>query len=268
MLSLFSGIGGIDLAAQWAGIKTVAFCEIDHFCQKVLRKYWHDVPIIPDVRDITRERLEGEGIGGIDIVAGGFPCQPFSVAGKQRGKEDDRHLWPEMFRIIQEFRPAWVVGENVTGIIKLALDDVLFDLESAGYATQTFIIPACGVGAPHRRERVFIVAYAPGGKNNRREPGNMAETPGSGESFNAAAGVSSEDVAEINKAGNHHRRRTAEYVAGEWWSTEPDVGRVAYGIPNRVDRLRALGNAVVPQQVYPIFQAIIQIEMGRSNGTG
>ncbi|MBH8606011.1 DNA cytosine methyltransferase [Thermoactinomyces sp. CICC 10521] len=167
VLDLFSGIGGFSLAAHWAGMETAAFCEIETFCQKVLRKNFPGVPIYDDVRSVTKEQLERDGvINGdrtIELVCGGFPCQPFSVAGKQRGKEDDRHLWPEMFRIIKELRPAWVVGENVTGLIKLALDDVIADLESEGYTVRAFIIPAAAVGAPHRRDRVWIV-----GDSNRQ----------------------------------------------------------------------------------------------------
>ncbi|OJF18309.1 MAG: hypothetical protein A6D91_12515, partial [Bacillaceae bacterium G1] len=161
-LDLFSGIGGFALAAEWAGIKTVAFCEIDPYCQRVLRRHWPEVPIYDDIRTLTKQRLIDDGVigDGIDIVVGGFPCQPFSVAGKRRGKADDRNLWPEMARIVSELRPAWVVGENVTGIVRLALDDVLSDLEGLGYACRTFVIPACAVGAPHRRDRVFIVAYS------------------------------------------------------------------------------------------------------------
>src|SRR5690606_22214474 len=164
MLDLFSGIGGMSLAADWAGIETVAFCEIESYCQKVLRKHWPHIPIYTDVRELTRERLEKDGVIGdgraIDIVCGGYPCQPFSVAGKRGGAEDDRHLWPEMFRLIEELRPAWVVGENVAGHVSLGLDDVLSDLENAGYQARAFVIPAAAVGAPHRRDRVFVVAHA------------------------------------------------------------------------------------------------------------
>lgn len=172
MLSLFSGIGGIDLAAHRAGIRPVAFCEIDSFCQQVLKKHWPSVPIYDDVRGITRKKLEKDGIitdeKEIDVVAGGFPCQPFSVAGKQRGTKDDRHLWPEMFRVIKDIRPSWVVGENVTGLIRLGLDDVLDDLESEDYTARTFVFPASAIGAPHQRQRVFIVAHCNRKRRNAR----------------------------------------------------------------------------------------------------
>jgi len=157
MLDLFSGIGGFSLAASWTGqIETVSFCEIEPYCQKVLNKHWPDVPIYPDIKE-----LKGEDIGPVDIVCGGFPCQPFSCAGKRRGKEDDRHLWPEMFRVIQETKPTWVVGENVAGFRNMALDDALADLEGERYEVQTFIIPALSVGAPHLRERIWIMANSP-----------------------------------------------------------------------------------------------------------
>ena len=158
-LSLFSGIGGIDLACEWAGIETVAFCEREFFPQKVLRKHWPDVPIYDDVCTLTKERLEADGIGSIELIHGGYPCQPFSHAGKRKGKEDDRHLWPEVFRLIETMRPRWFVGENVAGHVTLGLDDVLSDLGNIGYTAQPIVIPAAAVGAPHRRDRIFIVGY-------------------------------------------------------------------------------------------------------------
>jgi DNA (cytosine-5)-methyltransferase 1 len=157
-LDLFSGIGGFALAARWSGFETVAFCEIDQYCQKVLAKHWPQVPIYSDIKKLTRQGLESDGISQPDIITGGFPCQPFSVAGKQRGQDDNRHLWPEMLRIISELHPAWVVGENVSGFVRLALDDCISDLEGQGYAVQSFIIPACAVNASHRRDRVWIMA--------------------------------------------------------------------------------------------------------------
>ena len=160
-LSLFSGIGGLDLAAEMAGIKTVGQCEWADYPTKVLEKHWPDVPRWRDIRTLTGEIFrEKTGIRSVDIISGGFPCQPFSVAGKRRGKEDDRYLWPEMLRVIQELRPAWVVGENVAGIVNMALDTVLSDLESLGYTCQAFIIPACAVDAAHRRDRCAILAYS------------------------------------------------------------------------------------------------------------
>lgn len=159
-LDLFSGIGGMSLASESAGILTVGFCEWADYPTKVLEKHWPDVPKWRDIRTLTRESFyEQTGLRTVDVVSGGFPCQPFSVAGKRRGKEDDRYLWPEMLRVIEEIRPTWVIGENVAGIVKMALDTVLSDLESIGYSCQAFIIPACAVNAPHRRDRCAIVAY-------------------------------------------------------------------------------------------------------------
>ena len=160
-LSLFSGIGGLDLAAEMAGIKTVGQCEWADFPTKVLEKHWADVPRWRDIRTLTAESFyERTGLRTVDVISGGFPCQPFSVAGKRIGEDDDRYLWPEMLRVIRELRPTWVVGENVPGIVNLALDTVLSDLENEGYSAQAFIIPACGVDAPHKRDRVAILSYA------------------------------------------------------------------------------------------------------------
>lgn len=158
-LSLFTGIGGMDLAAQWAGIEVVAMCEIEPYAVEILKRRFPNVKIFGDVSKLSREVLEREGIETktIDIVFGGFPCQPFSVAGKRRGKEDERFLWGEFSRLIGEIRPSWVVAENVPGLISIALDDILSDLESKGYKTRTFLYPASAVGAPHKRERLFII---------------------------------------------------------------------------------------------------------------
>jgi len=176
-LSLFSGYGGIDLATHIVGMETVAFCERETSCQDVLRKRWPGVPIIDDIRDVTREELTRLGIGAIDIISGGFPCQPFSHAGKREGTSDDRYLWPEMCRVIDECRPTWVVGENVRGLVSMAgadweleleddgfteeeaetvLEIIRQDLEDVGYRSQPILIPACAVGASHERFRVFI----------------------------------------------------------------------------------------------------------------
>lgn len=162
-LSLFTGIGGLDLAAEWVGFETVGQCEWADYPTKVLEKHWPDVPRWRDIRSMTKESFyERTGLRTVDVISGGFPCQPFSVAGKRRGSEDDRYLWPEMLRVIEELRPAWVVGENVAGIVNMALDTALSDLEAKGYAAGAFIIPACAVDAPHRRDRCVIVANTGG----------------------------------------------------------------------------------------------------------
>jgi len=162
-LDLFSGIGGFALAAKWNGFRTVAFCDCEPYAQAVLKKHWPDVHVHGDIREVR-----GELYAGVTLLTGGFPCQPFSVAGKQRGKTDDRYLWPEMLRVIREARPAWIVGENVAGIVNMALDQVHADLEAEGYEVESLIIPACAVDAPHRRDRVWIVAHS---KYNGQSPG-------------------------------------------------------------------------------------------------
>ena len=178
-LSLFSGIGGLDLAAEWAGMQTIGQCEWAEYPTKVLEKRWPDVPRWKDIRTLTGESFyERTGRRTVDIISGGFPCQPFSVAGKQRGKEDDRYLWPEMVRVIKELRPTWVVGENVAGIVKMALPDILSELEACGYRTRTFLIPACAVGARHRRYRVAIVGYSEHNGLSSAEIARGVETAG------------------------------------------------------------------------------------------
>ena len=266
-LSLFSGIGGLDLAAEWAGFTTVGQCEFADYPTKVLEKHWPDVPRWRDVRTLTKESFyERTGLRTVDVISGGFPCQPFSVAGKQKGKGDDRYLWPEMLRVITELRPRCVVGENVPGIIKIAAGQVVKDLERAGYHVVVFNFEAAAVGAWHRRSRVFFtgladVADADGsGLQGREQP----ETPDAAEDAGeqpsrVPAGECSEAVYDAmcrGCAGDARWGKSQELADGRCWAAEPDVGRVAHGIPNRVDRLKCLGNAVVPQQAYPIFRAL------------
>jgi DNA (cytosine-5)-methyltransferase 1 len=157
-LDLFAGIGGFALGLEATGhFRTTCFVENEPYCQAVLKHHWPDIPVLGDIRNVRREDLPDPSPG---LICGGFPCQPFSHAGKQRAQDDPRHLWPEMFRLIRECRPTWIVGENVTGLINLGLDEVLSDLEGEGYATRTFNLPACAVGAPHLRQRLFIVAHS------------------------------------------------------------------------------------------------------------
>ena len=176
-LDLFSGIGGFSVGLERAGFKTVAFCEIDKYCRLVLNKHWKDTKIYHDVREITRQQYEQDGLELPGIITGGFPCQPFSVAGRQKGTGDNRYLWPEMFRVIKEFKPRWIIAENVRGIVNIqdgvVFENVCTDLESQGYETQTFIIPAAGVGAPHRRDRVWIVGYS---KHNGSSPATQSRS--------------------------------------------------------------------------------------------
>jgi len=326
-ISLFSGVGGIDLACEWAGFETILQCEIDKYAQKILKRHWPDVPLIEDVRNVTKERViailehaqcngwdeaeGGEGVGepdgtrrqgesaekttadyrqsegtgslsrnaaqgtvantasargwsesgdalhqrrvasesrregisentegrtsiaiadnqsadtngraeaderdsAITLLTGGFPCQPVSVAGKRRGKEDDRWLWPEMLRVISEVRPSWVVAENVAGIVRLGLDGVLSDLEGAGYETQAFVIPACAVNAPHRRDRVFIVAYC----SSDGDSTGLADSQ-RGQEGNTGIIINSREDGDRDN-----------------WAVEPDLRRVLDELSKRLD---------------------------------
>ena len=291
--SLFTGIGGIDLAAEWAGFTTVGQCELADYPTKVLEKHWPGVPRWRDIRDVTAESVRAAGITNITVLSGGFPCQPFSVAGKQKGKEDNRYLWPEMLRVIRELAPRWVVAENVPGILRIAGRTVCEDLEREGYAVTVFNYEAAAVGAPHRRERVFFVADTnrDGTQRDKSEnwqrcgveqgSKNVAIPRGERETERGNEGF--QQTASLKGTGINNGRRTQKYVSGErravesdvggvasrlpcwldgYWRVEPNIPRVATGVKNRVDRLKCLGNAVVPQQVYPILQAIAEIESG------
>jgi DNA (cytosine-5)-methyltransferase 1 len=231
-LDLFSGIGGFAPAAKWNGFRTLAFCDCEPYAQAVLRKHWPDVHVHGDIRQVR-----GDLYAGVTLLTGGFPCQPFSVAGKQRGKDDNRYLWPEMRRVIRESRPAWIIGENVAGIVNLALDTVCADLEAEGYEVEPIIIPACAVDAPHRRDRVWILANSVNKGLQRTE---LCEA------FGKSAGAS---------------RSASECfgIEGSCWPTEPNVGRVANGIPNRSHRLKGLGNAIVPQVASEIIRCIREV---------
>ena len=308
VLDLFSGIGGFSLGLERAGMRTVAFCEIEPYCRAVLKKHWPNVPCYDDVRTIR-----GASVGPIDVICGGFPCQPFSLAGKRRGAEDDRHLWPEMRRLVAECRPSWVIGENVPGLVSMGLDEVLSDLDAIEYTTRTFVLPACAVDAPHRRERLWIVANSrrlrgrpdAAGYGLSAESAQLQQAHGQARPDNDAAvcrnvadpegqqdgrlcvrglqpdpsgsRVSPGVVAHAERRGSQGRdesiaHQAAEFVASRseqdgrrqaasgTWRSEPDVGRVAHGVPSRVDRLRALGNAVVPQIPEIIGRAIMQAE--------
>jgi DNA (cytosine-5)-methyltransferase 1 len=254
MLSLCSGIDGIGLAAKWAGIETVGFCEIEAFPQAVLRNRFPGKPVFEDLRKLNKQLLIESGVIGngrtIDLICAGYPCQPFSSVGKRLGAEDERHLWPEVFRLIREVRPTWFLGENVAGHISMGLDEVLADLESEGYQTRTFVLPANSVGAPHERERVFIIGYTDS------KPKSQTNTP----------------VVPIRSEGD--TRKNATWVTGRslspsyWDLHQSPIPGVDDGIPYRVERSKAAGNAVVPQQIYPVLKSIKEIhDMLAGSGT-
>lgn len=278
-IELFAGIGGFGLAGHWAGILTVCQVEIDSFCQKVLQKNFPNAERHGDIHTFNGEIYAGQ----IDIISGGFPCQPYSTAGKRLGKNDARHLWPEMLRVIREVRPRWVVGENVGGIISwsdgLVFEEVCADLENEGYEVQPFVLPACGVNAPHRRDRVWFVA-----KSKRNVTDSESERRKEWEQY-----YGREDATEIERrmeseferfsnkqlatnsdssSSNNTRTETRNSIWDEW-TFEPPLCRVDDGVSGRLDRnwnkqrkqrIKALGNAIVPQVAYQIFSAIIEYE--------
>ena len=240
ILDLFSGLGGFSLGLERTGrYKTVAFCEIDKYCTLLLQKHWKGIKVYNDVKKITKEGFEADGIESPDIITGGFPCQPFSVAGKQKGTSDDRHLWPEMFRIIKAFKPRFVIGENVPGIVNIQ-DGVVFetvctDLESQGYEVQPFNIPAAAVGAPHQRKRIWIIATLADSVSNdeRREISRSDEEKGRVQeehrSKDSASGIFSR-TSEIRKSNNGYEAmensgRTLQQGSSIREKNEDEVGK-------------------------------------------
>jgi len=281
--SLFAGIGGFELAATWAGIEPVWSNEIDKFACKVLRKNFDHEIIQEDIREIGAHNLRS-----VDIISGGFPCQPFSQAGKRKGKSDDRYLWPEMLRVISELKPSYIIGENVAGLLSMengeTLKGILSDLENEGYNNEIFIIPACGVQAWHRRDRIWIVStrndiYTSYTDSNSQRPYRQkVQQPGKTELRNKQISISEglgKNVSNSKSEGFQKRKikksqkdksgirlkciYTSQGGAIENWSTEPELDRVANGIPNRVDRIKGLGNAIVPQVAYEIFKTIAHL---------
>ena len=249
VLDLFAGIGGFSLAAHWMGWETTAFCEKDKFCQKVLRKNFPNVPIHDDIRKIKEFT---QYAGTVELISGGYPCQPFSVAGKQRGAEDDRHLWPSMLGIIKAVKPTWVVAENVYGHVSMGLDDVLSDLEAEGYTSRALIIPACAKDAHHRRDRVWIIAHA----NEQRTQ------------ILASGGQSSIKMfgSKIKKRGVNEQTRPVESrFCGSLDGISPALdGNIK--IPNRNARIKALGNSIVPQVAFEIFKSIGEFDNESKEG--
>jgi len=357
-LDLFSGIGGFSLGLEaTGGFETKAFCDIEEYPRQVLQKHWPHVKQYKDIKELTYDKLKADGIDSIDIITGGYPCQPFSVAGKQKGVEDPRHLWPEYFRLVKECRPTWVIGENVSGHIKLGLDSVIEDLESENYSVRPFSISASSIGANHQRERIWIMAYSEcnynfnkeqringeekeisrehrendstswksSGTNTIRKTNNShvensgctqwpraelreenenetregdanqhqrSSSPSESDVANTNDGFSDQQNEEIQTRGNSINSGSSEMANSNseglerqwksrnkfgsqftttegseerqgsmdqgWWQSEPNVGRVAHGIPKRVDRLKSLGNSLVPQIPYYIGSVILK----------
>ena len=284
--SLFTGIGGIDLAAEAAGFSTVCQCEWADYPNAVLQKHWPLTPRFQDITTVTKEAfIEKTGKETVTLISGGFPCQPFSSVGPKRGFEDARYLWPEMCRVINELRPRWVLGENVANFINMGLHKTLFDLAKAGYAVWTFVLPACAVGAWHERKRTFIVgadvSHAPCFRH-RDAAARIA-----GKRFPQWCVPQEEKERELLDGRPVGSGLSSGTGCGGKPALQPGVGGMAYGIPagmdgnyiwgaepadiprldkdrkDRTKRLKCLGNAVVPPQVYPILRYIADIETGR-----
>lgn len=248
--SLFSGIGGFDLAAEWAGLENIFHCEWNEFGQKILNYYWPNAISYADITktDFTIHR------GKIDILSGGFPCQPYSTAGKRKGKEDDRHLWPEMLRAIREIQPAYIVGENVHGLVNwnegLVFDEIQTELENEGYEVQSFILPACAIGAEHRRDRIWIIAYS---SSARLQKGDSE--------FRQVYGIPETPPIEF-----------ARSLTTQWDTRKRSSGMLCRnnGIPKELDgitfsewrkeSIKAFGNAIVPQVAFELFKTILYLE--------
>jgi len=269
--SLFSGIGGFDLASKWMGWNNKFHCEWEDFPRKILEYYFPNAISYGDIKqtDFTIWR------GRIDILTGGFPCQPYSAAGRRLGKEDERHLWPEMLRTIREIKPRWIVGENVRGLLNwnggVVLDEIYTDLEDEGYKVWTFVLPAASVNAPHRRDRVWIVAYS---SSLRHRGGNIRPKTNKVQGYEMGEGFGQ----HRNRIwGETEGRSTTTTNTNEYrWETFPTKSPICGehdGIPRKLDSItfskwrkesiKAYGNAIVPQVAHQIFRAIERYEQGQ-----
>ena len=275
-LSLFSGIGGLDLAAEWAGFRTVGQCEWADYPRKVLEKHWPDVPKWRDICEFTANdffRRTGCLPGGVTCISGGFPCQPHSIAGKRKASCDERDLWPEFRRVVSEIRPQWVVAENVRGLLSSEggrfFLGILRDFAELGYDVGWGITSAAAVGAIHKRERIAIVARNTNSKQqgafrkiSQREKSNAGrvgqiDTDHNGFRLQRRLSQEEQQKADEQFEGvciHLLQRADAQYIS------KSAILRGNNGISKRVDRTKSLGNSVVPQQFYPIFQAIAEIE--------
>lgn len=271
--SLFSGIGGLELGLEWAGMTTSWQVERDPYALRVLAKHWPEVPKYDDIR-----KFNAADAPRVDLVCGGFPCQPHSLAGLRRASADERDLWGEFARVVCEARPRWVVAENVPGLLSSEtgrfFGRVLGDLAALGFDAEWFVLPASAVGAPHRRERVFIVAHANGERQQERKLPAVTGEPGQ---LGRRGDENLDDTESVGRKRRNHAiklhapqggKRAPEPAGADsrgasgpgWWAVEPDVGRVAHGVAARVDRIRCLGNAVVPQVAYVIGRRIMEVD--------
>lgn len=285
-LTHFSLFSGIDLAAEAAGFTSVCQCEWAAFSAAVLASHWPEVPRFQDITTVTKEAFfEKTGLHTVTLISGGFPCQPFSTAGRQRGFHDERYLWPEMLRVIRELQPRWVLGENVAGFLRMGLDKTLIDLEQAGYDVRVFVLPAAAVGAWHERKRVFIIGSAASHTPCLRHRGcgqgaghpNLCEwqLPQDEQGRQGVDGAAfpcglPHDPHYAGKAvsqpelGRVADGFPAQMDGHSLWAEEPaDIPRLTEDVPNRSKRMKTLGNAVSPPQVFPILKYIADIETGR-----
>ncbi len=277
-VDLCSGIGGFALGFEWAGLsEPVMFCDTEKWCRQILKKHWPDVPITEDVKELASD--PERDVPDCDILTAGYPCQPFSVAGKQRGEKDDRHIWPYIRKIVAHKRPTWCVFENVYGHVALGLDKVLADLEAEGYSSRAFIVPACGVDAHHKRDRLWIIARNVADTDSAGlQQSNKEMERESSEQSNGGSIQSREDVADTSRVQlqgsgeeqihgksdlSRKLRRGCQDIEIRW-ATEPGVGRVADGVSRRVDRIKGLGNAIVPQIAQRIGNTIKEYERSTS----
>jgi DNA (cytosine-5)-methyltransferase 1 len=299
VLDLFSGIGGFSLGLESTGnFKTIAFCEKDEFCQKVLQKNFKNIPIEGDIRNVKGEKYKA------DVVTGGFPCQPFSVAGKRKGTDDDRYLWDETIRVVRECKPKWFIGENVEGLINIqegmVLRQVQTDLEKEGFEVQCLIIPASGIGAWHQRKRIWIIGCNVSNSNSRmrRRWGTIGES-GANEIwgfYSSEKKQSSNDIrsktigcndilgeeqnlqytdnqrckesnisSESKKSEFNNREYDSTTENKTWWQTQSELCGIPHGVSttmdkDRANRVKSLGNSIVPQIARELGKAIIEAE--------